>query len=58
MARAEGFEPPNASTKNWCLTTWPRPITLLYYTPSSGVRTFVRRDSTRLQRARRNIFAN
>ncbi len=26
MARAEGFEPPNASTKNWCLTTWPRPI--------------------------------
>ncbi len=26
MAGAEGFEPPNASTKNWCLTTWPRPI--------------------------------
>ncbi len=25
MARAEGFEPPNASTKNWCLTTWRRP---------------------------------
>ncbi len=25
MAGAEGFEPPNASTKNWCLTTWPRP---------------------------------
>ena len=27
MAGAEGFEPPNASTKNWCLTTWPRPTT-------------------------------
>ncbi len=26
LARAEGFEPPNASTKNWCLTTWRRPI--------------------------------
>ncbi len=26
MARAEGFEPPNASTKNWCLTTWRRPM--------------------------------
>ena len=25
LAGAEGFEPPNASTKNWCLTTWPRP---------------------------------
>ena len=26
LARAEGFEPPNARTKTWCLTTWPRPI--------------------------------
>lgn len=25
MARVEGFEPPNASTKNWCLTTWRHP---------------------------------
>lgn len=25
LARAEGFEPPNARTKTWCLTTWPRP---------------------------------
>ena len=25
LAGAEGFEPPDASTKNWCLTTWPRP---------------------------------
>ena len=27
MAGMEGFEPPNASTKNWCLTTWRHPIT-------------------------------
>ncbi len=26
MAGMEGFEPPNASTKNWCLTTWRHPI--------------------------------
>ena len=26
MAGAEGFEPPNARTKTWCLTTWRRPI--------------------------------
>lgn len=25
MARAEGFEPPNAWTKTMCLTTWRRP---------------------------------
>ena len=25
LAGAEGFEPPNARTKTWCLTTWPRP---------------------------------
>jgi hypothetical protein len=32
MAGAEGFEPPNASTKNWCLTTWRRPIALTDFT--------------------------
>ena len=26
MAGVEGFEPPNARTKTWCLTTWPHPI--------------------------------
>ncbi len=26
LAGAEGFEPPNARTKTWCLTTWRRPI--------------------------------
>ena len=26
MAGMEGFEPPNARTKTWCLTTWPHPI--------------------------------
>jgi LAS superfamily LD-carboxypeptidase LdcB len=31
LAGAEGFEPPNASTKNWCLTTWRRPIAILQY---------------------------
>ncbi len=25
LARVEGFEPPNARTKTWCLTTWPHP---------------------------------
>ena len=25
MAREEGFEPPNARTKTWCLTTWRLP---------------------------------
>jgi hypothetical protein len=25
MAGGEGFEPPNARTKTWCLTTWPTP---------------------------------
>jgi pimeloyl-ACP methyl ester carboxylesterase len=25
MAGEEGFEPPNARTKTWCLTTWPLP---------------------------------
>ena len=32
MAGAEGFEPPNARTKTWCLTTWPRPKDAYYYT--------------------------
>ena len=37
MARAEGFEPPNASTKNWCLTTWRRPTaTRAHCTKNSG----------------------
>ena len=27
MAGPEGFEPPNARTKTWCLTAWRRPIT-------------------------------
>ncbi len=31
LAGEEGFEPPNASTKNWCLTTWPLPIVALFY---------------------------
>ena len=31
MAGMEGFEPPNASTKNWCLTTWRHPNTLEEY---------------------------
>ena len=26
VAGVEGFEPPNARTKTWCLTTWPHPI--------------------------------
>ena len=26
LAGAEGFEPPNAGTRNQCLTTWRRPI--------------------------------
>ena len=25
LAGAEGFEPPDARTKTWCLTTWLRP---------------------------------
>src|ERR1700757_3315853 len=25
LAGMEGFEPPNARTKTWCLTTWPHP---------------------------------
>ncbi len=25
LAGTAGFEPANASTKNWCLTTWRRP---------------------------------
>lgn len=25
MAGAEGFEPPDARTKTWCLTAWRRP---------------------------------
>lgn len=25
VAGVEGFEPPNARTKTWCLTTWPHP---------------------------------
>ena len=29
MDGVEGFEPPNVSTKNWCLTAWPYPIRLL-----------------------------
>ena len=27
MAGMEGFEPPNARTKTWCLTAWPIPNT-------------------------------
>ena len=38
MARAEGFEPPNAGTKTQCLTTWRRPIEQLDFTVSQGVR--------------------
>ncbi len=26
----EGFEPPNARTKTWCLTAWPHPIMLVF----------------------------
>jgi hypothetical protein len=26
MAGGTGFEPVNARTKTWCLTTWPTPI--------------------------------
>jgi hypothetical protein len=25
LAGDEGFEPPNARTRTWCLTTWPIP---------------------------------
>ncbi len=29
MAGMEGFEPPNAGTRNQCLTTWRHPITII-----------------------------
>jgi hypothetical protein len=32
LAGMEGFEPPNARTKTWCLTTWPHPITDIHCT--------------------------
>jgi hypothetical protein len=28
LAGTVGFEPTNARTKTWCLTTWPRPTNL------------------------------
>ena len=36
LAGPEGFEPPNARTKTWCLTAWRRPnntldATVLYH---------------------------
>ena len=31
LAGMEGFEPPNARTKTWCLTTWPHPNINLKY---------------------------
>ena len=30
LAGMEGFEPPNARTKTWCLTTWPHPNAVLF----------------------------
>ena len=30
VAGEEGFDPPNARTKTWCLTTWPLPTSLHY----------------------------
>ncbi len=42
MAGGEGFEPPNARTKTWCLTTWPTPNICIN----------VLNDSTHLRRAR------
>jgi hypothetical protein len=37
MAGMEGFEPPNARTKTWCLTTWPHPNKILEYYKVLGV---------------------
>ena len=34
MAGVEGFEPPNAGTRNQCLTTWRHPIGSKDCTPS------------------------
>ena len=31
LAGDEGFEPPNARTRTWCLTAWPIPITNVNY---------------------------
>ena len=47
MAGVEGFEPPNASTKNWCLTTWRHPkagIIIAQYGVSSLVACEDRRE--------------
>lgn len=36
MAGVEGFEPPNAGTRNQCLTTWRHPIMLSVLSVSSN----------------------
>ena len=38
MAGTEGFEPPNARTKTWCLTTWRRPTADRYMLLLSNLR--------------------
>jgi hypothetical protein len=44
----EGFEPPNARTKTWCLTTWPHPnINLKYIYILTSVDGFVPDIETR-----------
>jgi hypothetical protein len=50
LAGAEGFEPPNARTKTWCLTTWPRPNILIDYNLFSECAWgFVRHSDARTQ---------
>lgn len=37
MAGPEGFEPPNARTKTWCLTTWRRPNIAMCASIETGI---------------------
>ena len=51
LAGDEGFEPPNARTRTWCLTTWRIPnIWLIYlddYTTTDMMPQVLRRGSSR-----------
>lgn len=42
LAGMEGFEPPNARTKTWCLTTWPHPIIVTIFYPIAGLELLIR----------------
>ena len=56
LAGAEGFEPPNARTKTWCLTTWRRPNISLAKQNSRSTFLFYQISAKSERRAKTFVF--